>query len=65
VINDLEKPKSGASLVDLLDEPRSICGREVDEREIFEFRDFRETWTVGDWPDIVFRQSSVTETCGY
>jgi predicted RNA-binding protein len=65
IIRYLKKSESGTSLVDLLDEKRSISGREIDEREIFELRDFRETWTVGDWPDIVFRQSSMTETGGY
>ena len=61
----LKETETGTSLVDLLDEPRSICGRYIDEREIFKLRNFGETWTVRERPDIVFGQSSKTETSGY
>lgn len=50
----LKKFKLGVSLVDVLDELRLFCGRQINDREIFKWRDVGEIWMVGEWLDIVF-----------
>lgn len=50
----LKEIEMGISLVDLLDELRLICGRYIDEREIFKLRNFGEMWMVRERLDIVF-----------